>query len=170
MILPITVALASTLPCKAIVVDFNDIPNGTLVSANNPYAGILNIEASAGPLWVAFREDQRDQMGTIWVESAISNGYLEVLPSYEVEIPPEVPSDAEFIDEVQSRIMATFLGPVTNVSFDAFTYRQAGYRYTIVDANGVTSNVPGGVTQEDPSAPFAFDTFNLNIPNGSDVI
>jgi hypothetical protein len=30
-----------------------------------------------------------------------------------------------------------------------------------------TSNLLGGATQEDPSAPFAFDTFNLNIPNGS---
>jgi hypothetical protein len=157
----ILLMLVFTLPCKGIVVDFNEIPNGTLVSANNPYAAILEIQAAAGTLW--FNDELEPEAGIIWMESAISNGYLEVLPSFTVEDP----SGAVDIGEAwYSTITATFLQPVTNASFDAFTYRHAVYRYTVVDANGVTSNVLGGETQDIPQAPFLFETFNLNIPEG----
>jgi hypothetical protein len=156
--------LVFTLPCKGIVVDFNNIPNGTLVSANNPYAGILDIQASAGPDWfVPEHELEPGGMGIAWMESTIFDGYLPVIPLFD---PPPGTSLGE---NWYARITATFSQPVTNVSFDAFTYRYAVYRYTAVDANGLTSNVLGGETQNDPFAPLSFDTFNLSIPEGSYV-
>lgn len=93
------------------------------------------------------------------MESTIFDGYLQVVPS-------STPPPGTLLGEpFRSRIMATFSQPVTNVSFDAFTYREAVYRYNVVDANGVTSNEIGGVTQ-DLGPPFKFDTFNLNVPEG----
>jgi hypothetical protein len=154
--------LVFTLPCKGVVVDFNNIPSGTAVSVNNPYAGILDIQASAGPAWfIAEHELEPGGMGIAWMKSTVFDGYLPVIPSF------NPPPGTELGDNWYARIMATFSQPVTNVSFDAFTQRHASYDYTVVDANGVPSNVAGGETQNDVEGPFEFDTFNLNIPEGS---
>jgi hypothetical protein len=58
----------------AATVGFNNIPDGTPVSAGNPYAGILNIQAEA-----AFLVSDTQNFNQVWTESFIQDGALEVI-------------------------------------------------------------------------------------------
>jgi hypothetical protein len=139
----------------ATIIDFSNIPNGTLVSTNNPYGGILEIQTAfgylpfPGPSGLGFWTDS---------ESSIVDGVLAAAPSGAV--PPA--------SLYHSNISAIFLQPVTDVSFEVATWRPSGYTYSGVDANGNLFN-GGGLTTSDPSVHFAFNTINLTIPNGGYV-
>ena len=55
----------------ALTIDFNGIADGTPVSANNPYGGILNLQAATANLIL-----NGQTWNQVWTESTIESGVL----------------------------------------------------------------------------------------------
>ena len=114
-------------PGYAIIVDFQGIPAGTPVSAGNPYADILNLQATVSSVV--------DEPGfpVVTTEATIEN----VTYTPDGTVVPAVAAVPVFypptLTTYSSQLTATFSQPVFDVSFSAFCFRFAGYTY-----NGLT--------------------------------
>jgi hypothetical protein len=136
----------------AVLIDFDDIPNGTLVSANT-YGGILNIRAEAGRIEEVFKDGQFT-FQQVWSESSIRNGVIEVVNE---------PSFAPFF---YARFTATFSQPVTDVSFSIFAWRHGGYSYNAVNVNGDVVTRSGATGSTGLALNEDFIHYDLEIPDG----
>jgi hypothetical protein len=132
------------------LIDFNSVPDGTPVSAGDPYGGILQLSTTRG---VNYSGSQLNDE----TEATIQDGILSTLQENQ---------DPILIDFFYSDIIGTFTVPVSNVSLDLFTYRTAGYSYTAMDANNNVWVSEIGATQANPLAGFELETFSLTVPEG----
>ena len=144
----------------SVTIDFSAFPDGTPVTANNPYAGLLDLQASGGTEWV----DSGSGSGILWSESTVANGALAVVPTGEV--PPGTPPVWYY-----GRLTASFSAPVVAVSFAAWCSRTAGYSYSGVDALGDpfggSGRIPGYIDgSPPPPGPGYWVTFTPTIPEG----
>lgn len=162
-------ALAATLAClgsqkthAATTIHFGDYPDGTLVSAHNPYAGILDIQAAGGTDYGSNGVSWPRVFGTFWTESSIRNGVLEVMSS------GAVPPDCYDAGQHYSRLTATFSQPVIGVSFDAWCYRPGIYSYRGLDAGGASFTGGGTILGiiDNGIPPGTWITYAPNIPSG----
>jgi len=153
-------------PGYAIIVDFQGIPAGTPVSAGNPYADILNLQATVSSVV--------DEPGfpVVTTEATIEN----VTYTPDGTVVPAVAAVPVFypptLTTYSSQLTATFSQPVFDVSFSAFCFRFAGYTYNGFDSLGMpfTGNgiIPGAIDGP-PPFPTSFETFSLTIPAGGYV-
>jgi hypothetical protein len=151
--------LAASLYGQSIIIDFNAIPDGTALSANNPYGGILNIQAEG----IQYYEDPSGtgpgiSYYSISSEAPIVGGSLAVVPIQNIGA-----------DHYQSTMIATFNQPVTDVSFDAWCYRNAVFSYSGVDGNQLPFSSSGIIPGEIDGGAIGWATFYLNIPQGGDL-
>jgi hypothetical protein len=126
-------------PAEAIVVDFNQLPEGTLVSAGDPYAGVLNLQGNASALLFT----PPDITTPISTESIITNLNVPFRSGESV-----VQTLSPFVDgafRYSAQVTGTFLQPVLDVSFDAFAWRTAGYTYTGSDDAGNMLSLSGTI-------------------------
>ncbi|MEY2440083.1 MAG: hypothetical protein QOI34_1468 [Verrucomicrobiota bacterium] len=151
----------------AVTIDFNGIPDGTPVSAGNPYAGILNLQAEGSVQYF-----DGVILHTLSEESSIVDGTLAAVPP---SLPPGVPFTAA--GNYSSQLSAVFLQPVVGVSFDAYAWRNAGYSYNGFDSNGASFSgsgiIPGildGGALAPPPPPNAWVTFTPSVPDGGSLI
>ena len=143
---------------KASIIGFDGIPDHTAVSTGNAYSGILVIEAASTPVGLP---------GSIppptegLVRSEVMSGSL-----FQKEgVLTVIPEFAGLSFDYQSRVTATFLAPVTHVSFNTFEWRVAGYSYMGVHANGETftgSGVTGSVLETGQG----WHIIDLDLPAG----
>ena len=149
--------LSHTLQGQSVVINFNAIPDGTLVSANNPYGGALNIQALEITDYQVYTANDVIYYSTS-TEASIVGGSLTVLPLYT--------TDFNYYQS-RSEMTATFEQPVIGVSFDAWCWRNAVYTYSGVDGNQLPLSswgiIPGVV--ESGTAP-ELATYSLNLPAG----
>jgi hypothetical protein len=152
----------------ATLIDFNDIPEGTPVSAGNPYAGILEIQARQGyqriddVVWSEASIQVGVQLNTINDARAGSSPLLAV---YE---PHYVPDGLYYYGEVT----ANFTRPVNDVSFDGFAPRGFGYQYVGINGAGETITLYGAM---DPAVQLGdplenVQRINLTLPAGYSLI
>ena len=145
--------LAFALACgstRADTIDFSGYADGTAVTATNPSNGILDITATTSVFGLDYQETH---------EAKIKGGVLEALPGY-------TPDGGIY----ESDLTATFLTPVTDVSFKFANWRSAVFFYSGVDADGNTFSrfsVLDGVI-EDSSRDW-WTTFTLDIPQGGNI-
>lgn len=136
-----------------ITADFNAFPDGTLVLPSHPFNGILQIQAEAAQDWYDYNTGES---GRILTPAVIRLGSIEVLPvSY------------EWAYRYIASFTATFLEPVTDVSFKLMNYRTAGYQFSGLDAAGLAFSGNGSIDGlvEDPiREPWV--TVSLTIPDG----
>ena len=144
-------------PAGATVVDFNGIPDGTLVSAGDPYAGVVDVQAKSQ--WMT-------PDGTFMAEGTIST-QPPFLPAGEgvVEaIAPFVGPDGGFY---VSDVTGTFLERVVNGGFDVFVFRTAGYTYTGTNGTGDIFNGSGFIVGFLESGnTLTWQHFDLTLPTG----
>lgn len=137
---------------RAITIDFNGIPNGTPVSAGNPYGGLVNIQGWA----YAYPYDFGNPGLRVSLEATIQDGAIEVFP------PPWVPGTAP---GSESELVATFLQPVTDVTFKLAGYWFNGYSLTAVDGLGNSIITSGGVGHPQPSL-SSYEHIVVPVPPG----
>jgi hypothetical protein len=118
----------------ATVIDFDDIKDGTPVSAGNPYAGVVDLQATGQ----AMTAD-----GTILpAEGTISTQFDPSHGGVAQALPPPIPDAIEF----SSDMAGTFLQPVTDGSLQVFVFRNSSYSYTGSDNIGDIFNGAGTIT------------------------
>ncbi|HTE88167.1 MAG TPA: hypothetical protein VK639_04370, partial [Terriglobales bacterium] len=137
---------------NAITIDFAQIPDGTLASANNPCAGTLNIQAENGHGVLA----DGLQYSLVWTEASIRNGALEALPT----------RGANDVGYYYSRVIANFLQPVTDASFSVFTWRPGVYSYIGEDGSGNVFRGSGHTAWDFTQVPGDWLTIDLDLPAG----
>lgn len=136
------VAPLLTAQATNITLDFTGIPDGTLVSANNPYAGVVHLAAKAD-----FRIWDDSQVPTAESHLLVENGTIRsgaismgvspwpvTLPPFNLPTRPHGPA----LERVSTDLTATFLEPVRGLTFTTFVYAYyVSYTYEGLDANGV---------------------------------
>lgn len=142
---------------SAIVIDFNGIPDGTLVSAGDPYAGVVDVQAKVQ--WMT-ADGTLMAEGTITTQAPqrdIGDGVVQALP-------PFVFPDG---GNLMSDVTATFLQPVTDGGFDVFVFRNASYSYTGANGTGDIFNGSGFITGFLESGnTLTWQHFDLSLPTG----
>lgn len=136
-------------------IDLSGIPDGTVVSAGNPYNGILDLTATT---WSSiYNAEFPTGTNVTTSEGAIEGGVIEVFPPY-------LPGT----DTYYSSLTATFLSPVTDVSFQLENWRTAGYTYAGVDDNGIGFTGEGSLygALESGTSGLVWTTIDLDIPQG----
>ena len=161
----ILAAASTTQKAEATVIDFNNIPDGTPVSVGNPYAGILVMES--GTRWIDHKQwPPIYSPDNEWVElpALISYGRLSTsVGDRTIVKPPWVPPLAFYPDWLDTYLNATFLEPVTDVSFTGWTFRGAIYNYTGVNGNGETFTGEGTFER---GLPEGGSRIELGLPDG----
>jgi hypothetical protein len=141
---------------NATVIDFNGIPDGTLVSAGNPYGGVLNLQATVQWVTVAGTFSAEGTISTAAPFYPAGDGVVQALP-------PLMPDAGDYKGDV----MGTFLQPVTDASFDAFVFRTAGYSYTGANGLGDIFMGSGSITGNIESGGLlTWQQINLTLPAG----
>ena len=144
----------------AATIDFNSIPDGTPVSAGNPYAGVLDIQAYGSEM--AYPTGGGVEI-PVSQESTIQNGVLFAGACNFFAPPPGYTLDG--MGGFRTSLTATFLRAVTEVSF-AFNVETywARYSYQGIDANGVPFGGGGLLYALFPGG--TWQTVNPPIPAG----
>ena len=147
----------------AIIVDFQGIPAGTRVSAGNPYAGVLNLQATVTSVV------NEPGFPAITTEATIENvnftpdgTAVPAVAAEPINYPPSVVS-------ASAELVATFSEPVFDVSFSAFCFRFASYTFSGFDSLGMPftgSGIIPGAIDGPPPFPTFFESFDLTIPEG----
>jgi hypothetical protein len=142
---------------NAIVIDFNGIPEGTPVSAGDPYAGVVDVQAKVQ--WMT-ADGTLMAEGTITTQAPqypIGDGVVQALP-------PFVFPDG---GNLMSDVTATFLQPVDQGGFDVFVNRNASYTYTGTDGIGGIFNGGGSITGFfESGGSLTWQHFDLSLPVG----
>jgi hypothetical protein len=134
-----TALLGFCSPAHAIVIDFNEIPDGTLLSAGDPYDSVLDLQGQS----TAFLFTPPDVITPISTASTITNVNVPFRSGDSV-----VQTLSPFVDgafKYSAQVTGTFLQPVVDVSFDAFANRTAGYSYTGADDVGNILSLSGTI-------------------------
>ena len=141
-----TLALALAVPlisaqATTITLDFTGIPDGTLVSANNPYAGVVNFSGQADFHILDTSQTPTTESHLLIENGVISSGAIwmgvspwPVLPP-SLYIPNRPPGPA--LEKVSTTLTATFLEPVRGLTFTTgVPAYYVAYEYEGFDANG----------------------------------
>ena len=163
----ILAAATTTQNAEATVIDFNNIPDGTPVSEGNPYAGILVIESRAGwigpPDWPPVWTSVDAEWVEIWLPTLVGAGRVD---TYLGDRQPPLPPGPEFHGWrfiMQSYLTATFLEPVTDVSFQGLA---AGVFYAYQGVNGAGDvYTRNGLIDRGPPG-FGGAKYELTLPDG----
>ena len=131
-IIAIVLALSGSI-AKAIVVDFDEFPDGTPASEGNPYAGVLDLDATGQTITAD---------GTVVVKGTITTQFDPSHGGVVQALAPDVSGGGDFASDVTG----TFLEPVTDGSLQVFVYRDAGYSYVGSNDVGDVFNGSGIIT------------------------
>jgi hypothetical protein len=118
-----------------ITLDFTGIPDGTPLSANNPYGGVVNLSALSGYRYSGPQIDPEygPIESEVWAETGIiQGGAVFVNPAPGNIIPP-----GGFSLKSMTSLTATFLAPVDELTFTTFGWWWRGIEYQGIDGNGV---------------------------------
>lgn len=147
-------------PSRAALVDFNGIPNGTLVSTGNPYGGALDLQGQV----TVFVSTPPDIITPISTEAIITDqAPFKLSGDSVVEALPEFVLGAF---DYSSHVTATFLQPVVNVTFDAYADRTAGYTYRGTNGVDVFNGTGIIVGNQDSSDTVRWQQISLDLPAG----
>jgi hypothetical protein len=130
----LTSVTSQSLRADTITIDFSGIPNNTVLSANNPYAGLVNLQAQAGYHYAGPGYGEYGLLeADVWTESgSIYDGVVYVEPASSYIIPP----GGTPVRQLTS-LTATFLRPITEVILTTSTHPWAlAVSYTGVDGSG----------------------------------
>jgi hypothetical protein len=163
LVLTATLASADT-----ITIDFTGIPDGTPLSANNPYGGVVNLQAQSGYSYGIVDPSVPYGIGggEVWTQTGVitsgwpsDSGNIAFVNSAPGSI---LPAGAWALRSMTS-LTATFLVPVTEVSFTTLvaSYWPYGFDYQGVDRNGVAFSGTGVVEY-----PHQWATTVVDVPNG----
>ena len=154
-------ALVASLVCMVpqahgVIIDFNNVPDGTPVSAANPYPDILELSAYHG--YAPPDLDLLYDGFILWTEARVEGGLVPVES-------PLFGNPLDFNVTYYSRITGRFLQPVENVSLDLFTVLQGFLIYAAVNEQEQVF-FGSANTQSDVGAEIFPETFNLTVPPG----
>jgi hypothetical protein len=128
-----------------IAIDFDGIPAGTPLAPNNPYAGVVNLQAQSGYSYglPALTPDGYPDGGQAWTETGVITGGW---PSYSGNIAFVGPARGSILptgawaNTSMIQLTAAFLQPVTELSFTMYVgswYLYNGFGFQGVDQHGV---------------------------------
>jgi hypothetical protein len=143
---------------KASIIGFDGIPDHTAVSTGNAYSGILVIEAASTPVGLPGSTPPP-------TEGLIRSEVMSGSPFQKEDVLTVIPEFAGLFFDYESHVTATFLAPVTHVSFNTFEWRVAGYSYVGVHANG-ESFTGSGVTGSVLETGQGWHVIDLSLPDG----
>jgi hypothetical protein len=112
------------LRASAGMIDFSGLSDGVPVSDGNPYASVVYLQAVTEQV---FLTPGALAPTTVTHDATVQGGEAAVVPQF-------VSGGAMY----RSSLMADFVQPVTDVSFDVGAYRHGGYLYTAVNSAGDT--------------------------------
>lgn len=139
------------------MLDFNNIPAGTPVSAGNPYAGVLNLSGQTTALLFS--------PPNITSEAIIADNVPYLAPGNKA-----IQAQPVFVEgaaQYSSEVTGTFLQPVVNVSFDAYAFRTAAYDYSATDGLGDFFSGSGTILGDlDSGGTVRWQQINLSTPSG----
>lgn len=131
---------------RAAIIGFDGIRDATPVSAGNPYAGVLTIDARLG--WIPFGATELQFLPSlIWGEQIDTNIAAPGNPVVQM-----------------SEMTATFSQPVADVSFDGWATQPTVYEY--FGANGSGETFTGSGTILVPFGTFELVPVDLTLPSG----
>ena len=171
-----TLALALALPlisaqATTITLDFTGIPDGTLVSANNPYAGVVNFSGQADFQLIDDSQFPPTASHLLIENGAIRSGGIWMGVSPWPVLPPSVemlgpPGLA--LERVYATLTATFLEPVRGLTFTTGeSAYYVAYIFDGLDANGSPFHGFGQSYNDIPVPPGSFSHMTiLDAPEG----
>jgi hypothetical protein len=155
-----------------VALNLSGIPDGTPVSANNPYSGVVNLHGQADFQFMGVElpypsvnlsaDNGSIRSGAIW---------MGVNPLGWPEPPPGTDTDYR-TQRVTAALTATFLQPVIGLAFttEVFAY-SVNYQFEGLDGSGSPFSGSGSTSDGSMQSPGRFDgafayTMNLNAPEG----
>jgi hypothetical protein len=137
---------------RGVIIDFEGIPDGTPVSAGNPYAGLAVIQATAA---------SRTLIPPDLVDSTLDVREGTILHGAVFVLPPD-PGSLGF--DFGTEIVVNFLQPAVNLGFDAMVEMPGLYSFQGRDEQGATFTGGGILSSGGPLSWFHID---VSIPPGS---
>jgi hypothetical protein len=156
------IVLAYCWSGRAGIIDLSQIPDGTLASAGNPYDGVLTIGGSASAT-----ESSQSGVSTTDFQTGgptVVHGWYPHGAFLEAYTGPLLASPQAW--SFSSSVNVGFLKPVSDVSFDWFTWWYGKYSYSAVNSLGnvITGGAQGGF--RDTTMPSAYESVNIDLPAG----
>jgi hypothetical protein len=156
------------LQATTVTIDFTGIPEGTPLSANNPYGGgVVDLQAQSGYSYGIFDSTVLGGIrgGEVWTQTGvIISGGLSVSGNVVLvdSAPGSILPAGAWTETSMTSLTANFLQPVTALSFTTWIGGPWSYGYTYegIDQNGVRFD-GGGVI-----VPDQWVTTTLDAPSG----
>jgi hypothetical protein len=150
-------------PGYADVVDFTGIPDGSLISLGNPYAGVLTLEGHGTTRLFA----PPDILTDVSHEAIISANAPFHTGDNAIAAVADADAPGFTAYRWESDVTATFLQPVFNVSFETFVWRTAGYTYDATNGAGDAIHASGIITGNlESGGSLTWQHINLDVPDG----